>query len=222
MEKDHCLRTTASTTRNSSMALFGCQRRAKIPVHCAHMKIKGSARRRFWRWFYDRTAFAYDATLRLADGLRVGSEERVRSQVIARLELAASARVLELGCGTASNRAYLAGPVDYIGLDISIGMLRRAQAKCKGLQLPASFVQADAQALPFQAEAGDLVVAMGALQHLAEPANAIRGMRRVVKRGGRVLVIDERRAQARVLRGEKHDNVLLSTLGEYFIAEFQN
>ena len=179
------------------------------------------ARHRFWRWFYDRAAFAYDAILHAADRLHLGSEGRIHRQILGGLASPARSVVLDLGCGTAASRPYLPTDIHYIGLDISPGMLRRARAKRAEQRWHAHFVQADAQALPFAAKGVDLILAMGVLQHVSTPDSAIGEMLRVAKIGARLLLIDERRAQARILRALNRDNKILQYWGEYFVLDLQ-
>lgn len=178
-------------------------------------------RHRFWRWFYDKTAFAYDSVLTLADRLKLGSEEHIRWQVLTRLDLRPAARVLDLGCGTASSRAFLPADGVYIGLDFSRAMLRRAQAKCAARKLSAAFVQADAQALPFAAQSFELGLGMGVLQHADKPEIVINELRRTAKPGARLLLIDEHRAQARIGSAARRDNVPIQSIGEYFVIDLR-
>lgn len=180
-----------------------------------------SWRHRFWRAFYDRAAFAYDTVLRAGAALRLGSEDRIRREVIAALGLPGGCRVLEIGCGTAANRAYLAGNVRYLGVDISRGMLSRAQRACAAQGLAAQFVQADMAALPLRASCADIVLAMGALQHAADAQGAINEMRRVASPGAEHLIIDERRSQKRLLENRIGDNVLPVNIGEYFVLRWK-
>lgn len=176
---------------------------------------------RFWRALYDRAAFAYDAVLRAGAWLRLGSEERIRHKVIGNLALPAGVRVLEIGCGTASNRLYLPGNIRYIGLDISRGMLARAQRNCAKVKPHADFVQADAAALPFSATVAHLVLAMGTLQHVSHIGRAIREMNRLCSPSGSLLIIDERRSQARIIEGATSGNDKREIFGEYFVLHFQ-
>lgn len=170
---------------------------------------------RFWRTFYDRVAFAYDAVLHFAHRLRLGSEERIRREIITPLRLPANARMLEIGCGTAANRDSLPAKLVYIGLDSSRNMLRRAIAKCTKQNLRADFIQADARELPLRAGSINLVLAMGVLQHTASPEKAIVEMRRVTASTAQWLVIDELSAAKRILPHlAKNEPV---TFGEYFI-----
>lgn len=179
--------------------------------------VSSPPRHRFWRWFYDRTAFVYDATLYLADRLRMGSEIHIRRQIFGGLTFASGAVVLDLGCGTAGSRPYLSREIHYIGVDASRGMLRRAVANCAEKQLRAAFVQADAHSLPFALKSLDLILAVGVLQHVDEPPQAIRKILRVVKPGAQLLLIDERRAQSRILTGLKPDDAQVQIIKEYFV-----
>lgn len=170
----------------------------------------------FWRSFYDRVAFAYDAVLRAGAWLRLGSEARIRRKVIGRLEPATGSRVLEIGCGTASNRFFLPENIQYLGVDISFNMLNLAQRKCAKAGLSAAFVQADAAALPFPSGFANLAFAMGVYQHVWSPQNAIAQMKRVTKTGGLLLIIDERRDQKRILAASEIPESEL--IGEYFVS----
>lgn len=64
------------------------------------------------------------------------------------------------------------------GLELDAGALSRAQGRCPGVPL----VRADVYALPFDSEAFDLVLCLEVLEHLPEPAQALREIRRVTRR----------------------------------------
>jgi ubiquinone/menaquinone biosynthesis C-methylase UbiE len=100
-------------------------------------------------------------------------------------------------------------------------MLRHAAAICAERQLQATFVQADAQALPFAAKAMDLVLAMGVLQHVYAAPLAIGETLRTAKPGARLLLIDEHRAQSRILPALKCDNARFQIMNEYFVLDLQ-
>src|SRR3972149_3022243 len=105
------------------MAENRCQRADPILIlnlHSVHNP------HRFWQTFYDRAAFLYDAVLRAGAWLRLGSEDRVRSEVIGMLEFPVGSRVIEMGCGTLLNRNQPPGSIKYICVDIFPGMLSKA------------------------------------------------------------------------------------------------
>ncbi len=157
-------------------------------------------RERFWRGLYDRTAFAYDATLHLADRLGFGNEERIRREVLARIKVEPGSLVVDVGCGTGASRAAFEPSVNYLGVDISLNMLRRARSKCIKQGWPAHFVQAGIEALPLRGAKADLILAMGVLQHLRNPGLALQEMARVAAGKARLLLIDEQRSLRPLLR----------------------
>jgi ubiquinone/menaquinone biosynthesis C-methylase UbiE len=88
----------------------------------------------------------------------------------------------------------------YLGLDISLGMLRRAQRRLAREQLSGHLVHADALSLPLMDEGFDFILCMGVLQHLAAPRKALNEMARVARSGARVLVLDEVSSARRLLK----------------------
>jgi demethylmenaquinone methyltransferase/2-methoxy-6-polyprenyl-1,4-benzoquinol methylase len=95
--------------------------------------------------------------------------------------------VLDLGCGTGSAGAALRRKgATVIGVDLSTACLSVAQRRLD------SVVRADAAKLPFLDESFDALVARGALHHLPDADAALAEAARVLKRGGRALLIDPR------------------------------
>ena len=93
-------------------------------------------------------------------------------------------RVLELGCGTGEFTRRVA-PVgaEVIALDLSGDLLAKARAKVGAL---ARFARGNAEALPFGAGVFDVVYGCSILHHLDVEA-ALREVRRVLRRGGRLV-----------------------------------
>jgi SAM-dependent methyltransferase len=85
--------------------------------------------------------------------------------------------VLDIGCGEGALRAAMPTPSSarIVGLDASETMLRAH---------PPPVVQADATALPFNADTFDAAVAVNMLDHLSDPTAAIREAHRVLAPGG--------------------------------------
>jgi ubiquinone/menaquinone biosynthesis C-methylase UbiE len=99
-------------------------------------------------------------------------------------------RVLDLACGTglvAQHAAAFVGPRGrVVGADIDplrLAVARRVQPVSSVLR----WRQADAMALPFRRAAFDLAFCNQGLQFVADPGAALRELRRVLKRGGRVV-----------------------------------
>lgn len=96
-------------------------------------------------------------------------------------------RVLEVGCGEGIVLAHLAERTPgarFDGLEMDETALARARARCPDVAL----VRGDACELPFRDRSFDLVVCLEVLEHLPEPARALREVRRV-SRGGCLLSV---------------------------------
>jgi len=155
---------------------------------------------RLWQVFYDQTAFAYDATLHLADRAGIGSEMRIRREVLAGIKVEPGGLIVDIGCGTGGSREFFSAGINYLGIDISFSMLQRARAKFESQARSAFLVQADAEALPLRSLNADLILAMGLLQHVSSPELALREMARVAGRKSRLVLIDEKRSLDSILR----------------------
>ena len=91
-------------------------------------------------------------------------------------------RVLEVGCGEGIVLATLAARLPgtrFDGLELDETSLAQARARCPDARL----VRGDACELPFEARSFDLVVCLEVLEHLPEPARALRELRRVARAG---------------------------------------
>ncbi len=103
-------------------------------------------------------------------------------------------RVLDLGCGTGALLPRLGtwdgGVARYTGVDLSAEMLRVAAGKAAPVAFPAGFVAAPADALPFGDAAFDTVVSASSLHFWPEPEAALVEVRRVLRPGGRLLLVD--------------------------------
>jgi len=109
---------------------------------------------------------------------------------LAQLELQPGARVLDVGCGTGALLAALAERIAnarLVGVDLSWEMLAVARRRsCEQAKLARGF----AECLPFGDEKFDAVVCTSVLHFVREPLAALREMRRVLRRGGLLLLTD--------------------------------
>jgi SAM-dependent methyltransferase len=113
---------------------------------------------------------------------------RILTGLIARLDLPARARVLDVGCGTGANGPVLASEGRFaIGLDASPIPLALTGAGA-GQRGYAARVRGDAARLPFADGSFDLVVALDVIEHLADDNAAARDMHRVLRPGGALVV----------------------------------
>jgi ArsR family transcriptional regulator len=98
--------------------------------------------------------------------------------------------VADLGCGTGLMLASLAPHVkQVIGVDASEEMLAAARARLSGLG-NVELRQGSLESLPIETSSVDAATMMLVLHHLASPGAAIAEAARILRPGGRLLVVD--------------------------------
>jgi ubiquinone/menaquinone biosynthesis C-methylase UbiE len=99
-------------------------------------------------------------------------------------------RVLEIGCGVATDGiSFVRAGASYVGVDQSDAALALAARRLELEGLEAGFARADATSLPFEDRSFDLVYSHGVLHHLADTERAVAEIRRVLRPGGRILLM---------------------------------
>lgn len=105
---------------------------------------------------------------------------------VAELGLRAGDRVLDAGCGTGRALPPLRAAVGpsgvVLGADLTPAMLEAAVEAGRGAD--GQLLLADVAALPLRPESLDAVFAAGLIAHLPRPAENLRELARVVRRGG--------------------------------------
>lgn len=116
------------------------------------------------------------------------------AQKVAR-ELPEGASLLEVAPGPGYFCVELAklGPYRVTGVDLSADMVRIARGNAARAGVSAAFEQGNASNLPFAADSFDFLVCRAAFKNFARPVQALHEMHRVLKPGGRALIIDLRR-----------------------------
>ena len=116
-----------------------------------------------------------------------------RQQVIEFLSLEPGARVLDVGTGPgflASSMADIVGETGEVyGVDISDELLAFA-AENHAHQKHLKFLRAEALKLPFSTDSFDVAVVTQVLEYIPDVPAALRELHRVLRPGGRVLVLD--------------------------------
>ena len=151
-------------------------------VTAREVRPKGEMTQR--RTTYDRFATRYDRFMRPLEG---GVLARLRADLVARLP--AGARLLELGAGTGANFPFYPAGARGVASEPNGEMLRRAatnQRRPAGVWL----VQAAAERLPFADAAFDAALATLVFCTVAEPSAAFAELRRVVRPGGMVALLE--------------------------------
>lgn len=108
-------------------------------------------------------------------------------------------RVVDVGCGTANLlprlAAWGASVQAYAGVDASAPALRAAAGKAAGAPFPAARIAAAAGALPLGTGAFDTAVTASSLHEWPDPPAGLREIRRVLRPGGTLLLLDWDRAR---------------------------
>lgn len=120
--------------------------------------------------------------------------QRLHAWLLEQLDPLPGMHVLDAGCGTGEDIRGLAVSVaptgSATGVDPSETMLAEARRRGEAARNPARFVRGTAERLPVDDGSIDLVRSERVLQHLTDPAAAVREMARVLRPGGRVGLID--------------------------------
>jgi ubiquinone/menaquinone biosynthesis C-methylase UbiE len=107
----------------------------------------------------------------------------------------ASGRVLEVGAGTGANLALYPRAIASLTLvEPEAAMARRLATRVRAQRASASIVTAAAERLPFDAARFDTVVSTLVLCTVADQAQALRELRRVLTPGGRLLFLEHVRS----------------------------
>ncbi|WP_127355539.1 methyltransferase domain-containing protein [Actinacidiphila soli] len=104
----------------------------------------------------------------------------------------AGSRVLEAGCGVGAQTVHLAAAspgAHIVAVDRNAGSLAQARARSAGLT-DVEWCHADLYGLPFADGSFDHVFVCFVLEHLAEPLRVLAELRRVLRPGGSITVIE--------------------------------
>jgi len=133
------------------------------------------------------------------------------AQRVAR-EVPAGGSVLEIAPGPGYFCIALAklGKHRVTGLDLSADMVRIARQKAEEAGVKVDFQQGNSSNLPFPRDTFDYLVCRAAFKNFAHPVRALQEMHRVLKPGGRGLIIDLRRDASPAMVSEAVDAMNLS------------
>ena len=152
---------------------------------------------------YDRIAWRYDICDAPMEWM--GTRKRRR-----RLLSGAEGRTLEVGIGTGKNLAHYPVDTDLIGIDVSGSMLRRARERAHRIGISPILQVADVTDLPFADDTFDTAVATCVFCSVADPVVGLGELERVVRPGGRILLLEHVRPRNRAM-GRLADMITLVT-----------
>lgn len=149
------------------------------------------------RGYWNKRAEGYDAAMDRMEGLLFGDARR-------RLCAAAHGRTLEVAVGTGRSLGLYPEDVEVTGVDLSTGMLARARERAARLGTAPDLREGDAQDLPFPDASFDTVVCALSLCSVQDVERAVAEMHRVLRPGGRMLLLDHVRPTFPPLRWLLH------------------
>ena len=136
---------------------------------------------------FDRIAYRYDLVNTV---LSLGTDGGWRRRAARETGLKAGGSALDVACGSGkltAELARIAGPNGrVVGLDFSPEMLAIARLRHPGIE----FMEGDALSLPFEEASFDAATIAFGLRNLADPVRGLREMVRVLKPGGRAVVLE--------------------------------
>jgi len=138
---------------------------------------------------YEKLASVYDFTF--GPTLHPG-----RMQAIQRMGIQPGARVLEVGVGTGINAALYPRDCTVIGIDLSSSMLEKARDRVARKEIRnVRLLEMDAADMRFPDGAFDIVYAPYLISVVPDPVAVVREMRRVCRRGGRIVILNHFRSR---------------------------
>ena len=145
------------------------------------------------RALYDREAARYDSMIRIPERLLFAD---------GRIWTASNAigDVLEIAVGTGRNFPHYRPELRITGQDVSPAMLEIARARARALGREVDLCVGDAQDLPFAGERFDSVVSTLALCTIPEERRALAEAWRVLRPGGRLILLEHVRSPQPLVR----------------------
>jgi demethylmenaquinone methyltransferase/2-methoxy-6-polyprenyl-1,4-benzoquinol methylase len=157
-------------------------------------RLTGQERATYVQNMFTRIARRYDLMNRLMTG---GQDIRWRKLVIQLAKLKQNSRLLDLGTGTGdlAREAVAQFPkAKVIAADFTLEMMRVGQKRG-----PLNFSSADALRLPFNDSSFDAVVSGFLMRNVIDLQKALQEQHRVLKKGGRVVILDTTRPKKNLL-----------------------
>lgn len=160
-------------------------------THFGYETVDEATKARRVRGVFDSVAPKYDV---MNDLMSLGLHRVWKAYAVAVANARIGDRVLDIAGGTGDMARALAPRVGASGLvihsDINEAMLRQGRDRLldEGFMLPA--LLCDAEVLPFQSDAFDLVSVAFGLRNMTHKEKALAEMNRVTRPGGRLLVLE--------------------------------
>jgi demethylmenaquinone methyltransferase / 2-methoxy-6-polyprenyl-1,4-benzoquinol methylase len=143
------------------------------------------------RGMFDRIAGVYDL---MNSAMTAGLHHQWRQRAVERAEVGPGSNALDVCCGTGDLALELRRQIGpdgrVVGCDFSEPMLELARSKSGEEGLPAEFAWADALELPYGDASFDAVTIGFGARNLADLDRGLNEMTRVLKPGGRLVILE--------------------------------
>ena len=165
-----------------------------------------------WTRYWDGKSENYDREMQFLDRKLFGDS---RAWACGQ----ATGEVLEVAVGTGLNLPLYPAGVTLTGIDLSDGMLAIARGRAERLGHSVTLRRADAHDLPFDADSFDTVVCTLGLCAIPDDGKALREMARVLRPGGRLILLDHIASSSRAVRGLQWiaEKITVPMAGEHFL-----
>ncbi|WP_455385946.1 class I SAM-dependent methyltransferase [Acidihalobacter prosperus] len=117
--------------------------------------------------------------------------EELRRRSLSLLGKPQEQRILLAGIGTGLDLALLPPGNEYLGIDLTPAMLRHAERRAQHLGLEIDLREGDVQAMELPDARFDIVIMHLILAVVPDTAAALREAARVLRPGGRILILDK-------------------------------
>jgi demethylmenaquinone methyltransferase/2-methoxy-6-polyprenyl-1,4-benzoquinol methylase len=180
-----------STAESSHTTHFGFQ---QVPLEDKAGKVAG---------VFTSVAQRYDV---MNDVMSFGLHRLWKRYTLDMSDVRSGQRVLDLAGGTGDLASKFSSRVGAQGevviADINAAMLQRGRARLtdQGIAGNVTYVQADAETLPFPADYFDCITMAFGLRNVTRKERALAAMQRVLKPGGRVLILEFSKLKLPVLQ----------------------
>ena len=137
---------------------------------------------------WDRWADSFDTKSWRRDFLR-----NAQSQVISLLDVKPGIHFLDVGCGTGWAVGEVAKQAEdkgvFYGVDLSPRMIEKAKENFNGRE-NVRFLQANVKSIPLDSASFDIIICTNSFHHYPRPDRALAEMQRLLKRGGKLFILD--------------------------------
>jgi demethylmenaquinone methyltransferase/2-methoxy-6-polyprenyl-1,4-benzoquinol methylase len=169
------------------------------------------------RQMFNNIALRYDFLNRL---LSMGIDKGWRKKAIAMLADKKEPKILDIATGTgdlAIEMVQKHPDAQVTGLDLAPQMLEigRQKAKKKKLQQSITFVEGDAENLPFEDNTFDAITVAFGVRNFERPLEGLKEMNRVLKPGGRLVILEFSKSRSKIFEGvfNLYFKYILPTIG---------